>query len=254
MLTTSPRSLCMALAILIASHASHLNAQHTTFSLEVTSDSSHEPTRNFVKRESESSPFFGICSVIAGVTLAGLGMYSLAQYFEETDDHFLRTHEQRFETMKRRYAGFCRLSNRELEEYINEVNWQVRYYRMVTFKNTLERDNADLTNFIQRIEDRGRSLRRKLNDARGLSSLEYADICSIKKSLEQLYDECTRLNTALTTLLKRVINLPAYKEEEREKLREERERRHQREMLEALKKPTYVYVEEQRPSHTHYCR
>lgn len=254
MLTTSPRSLCMALVILIASHASHLHAQQTKFSLEVTNDSSQESTRNFVKRESEPSPFFGFCSVIAGVALTGLGIYSLAQCFEETDDHFLRSYEQRFDTMKRRYAGFHRLSNRELEEHINGVNWQVRYYRMLTFKKNVERDNADLTNFIQRIEDRTRLIRRKLNDARGLSSFEYADLCSIKKSLEQLYDESRHLNTALTTLLKRVINLPAYKEEEREKLREERERRHQREMLDALKKPTYVYVEEQRPAHTHYCR
>lgn len=221
-------------------------------SLEVTSDSSHERTRNFVKRESESTPFFGVCSVIAGVALAGLGLYSLAQYFEETDDHFLHTHEQRFETMKRRYAGFNRLSNRELEEHINDVNWQIKYYRLLAFKNTVERDSADLTNFMQRIEDRTRLLRRKLNDARGISSLEYADLCSIKKSLEHLYDECARLNTTLTTLLKRVINLPAYKEEEREKLREERERRHQKEMLDALKKPTYVYVETQQMNHSPY--
>ena len=104
MLTTSPRSLCMALAILIASHASHLNAQ-TTFSVAVT-NGDPEPTRNFGKRESDSSRFVSACAVIAGVTLAGLGLYGLAQYFEETDDHFLRTAEQRFETMKRRYAGF----------------------------------------------------------------------------------------------------------------------------------------------------
>ncbi len=252
MLTTSPRSLCMALAILIASHASHLNAQ-TTFSVAVT-NGDPEPTRNFGKRESDSSRFVSACAVIAGVTLAGLGLYGLAQYFEETDDHFLRTAEQRFETMKRRYAGFHRLSNRELEEQINDVNWQVKYYRILTFKNTVERENGDLANFIQKIDDRIRSLRRKLNDARGLSSFEYADLCSIKKSLERVYDECARLNSALATLLKRVINLPGYKEEEREKLREERERRHQKEMLDALKKPTYVYVEDQRSPSTSYYR